>query len=75
MRDDGVYFHTHLSENLDEIDAGANRITVSAHYLDTYDGRCAGGGVSLLGRRSVFAHAVHCTGPVNWHGWPRPAAR
>jgi guanine deaminase len=60
VRGDGVYFHTHLSENLDEIDAVRTGYGVE-HYLDTYDGRCAGGGVSLLGRRSVFAHAVHCT--------------
>lgn len=60
VRADGVYFHTHLSENLGEIDAVRAGYGVQ-HYLDTYDGRCAGGGVSLLGRRSVFAHAVHCT--------------
>ncbi|CAM3467193.1 guanine deaminase [Mycobacterium frederiksbergense] len=57
---DGVYFHTHLSENRGEIEAVRADYGVE-HYLDTYDGRCAGGGVSLLGRRSVFAHAVHCT--------------
>lgn len=60
VRGDGVYFHTHLSENLAEIDAVRADYDVP-HYLDTYDGRCAGGGLSLLGRRSVFAHAVHCT--------------
>lgn len=60
VRADGVYFHTHLSENLGEIDAVRARYGVQ-RYLDTYDGRCAGGGVSLLGRRSVFAHAVHCS--------------
>ena len=35
-----------------------------ARYLDTYDGRflrgSREGGPSFLGRRSVFAHAVHC---------------
>lgn len=60
VRADGVYFHTHLSENLSEIEAVRADYGVQ-HYLDTYDGRCAGGGASLLGRRSVFAHAVHCT--------------
>lgn len=60
VRSDGVYFHTHLSENLGEIDAVRTGYGVE-HYLDTYDGRYAGGGASLLGRRSVFAHAVHCT--------------
>lgn len=60
VRADGVYFHTHLSENLGEIEAVRAGYGVQ-HYLDTYDGRCAGGGLSLLGRRSVFAHAVHCT--------------
>ncbi|KRD05349.1 guanine deaminase [Mycobacterium sp. Root265] len=60
VRTDGVYFHTHLSENIGEIDAVRAGYGVQ-HYLDTYDGRSAGGGVSLLGRRSVFAHAVHCT--------------
>jgi len=60
VRADGVYFHTHLSENLSEIEAVRADYGVQ-YYLDTYDGRCAGGGASLLGRRSVFAHAVHCT--------------
>ncbi|KAA0116877.1 guanine deaminase [Mycolicibacterium sp. P9-22] len=60
VRTHGVYFHTHLSENLDEIDAVRAGYGVE-HYLDSYDGRSTGGGVSLLGRRSVFAHAVHCT--------------
>src|SRR6478735_10658412 len=60
VRTDGVYFHTHLSENIGAIDAVRAGYGVQ-HSLDTYDGRSAGGGVSLLGRRSVFAHAVHCT--------------
>ncbi|MGU3499818.1 guanine deaminase [Mycobacterium sp. C31M] len=60
VRQRGVYFHTHLSENLSEIDAVRGSYGVE-HYLDTYDGRFAGGGLSLLGPRSVFAHAVHCT--------------
>ena len=60
VRADGVYFHTHLSENVSEIAAVRADYGVQ-HYLDTYDGRCAEGGPTLLGRRSVFAHAVHCT--------------
>jgi guanine deaminase len=60
VRADGVYFHTHLSENLGEIDSVRTGYGVQ-HYLDTYDGRTSSGGMSLLGRRSVFAHAVHCT--------------
>ncbi|GAA4396812.1 amidohydrolase family protein [Tsukamurella soli] len=55
VRDRGVYFHTHLSEN----DAGPDGEVASTcaaygvdRYLDAYDG--------FLGRRSVFAHAVHC---------------
>ncbi|CAN3131009.1 guanine deaminase [Mycobacterium sp. smrl_JER01] len=60
VRADGVYFHTHLSENVSEIQAVKASFNVD-HYLDTYDGRCAGGGRSLLGRRSVLAHAVHCS--------------
>ena len=39
--------------------------TGSQTYLDTYDGRhlpgSQTGGESLLGRRSILAHAVHCT--------------
>lgn len=68
VRDRGVYFHTHLSENnspgTGEVAAvrAAYRVT---DYLDTYDGRflpgSVVGGASLLGRRSVLAHAVHCT--------------
>ena len=68
VRDQGVYFHTHLSENAapDGGEVAAVRALYDADsYLDTYDGRfepgSAAGGESLLGRRSVFAHAVHCT--------------
>jgi guanine deaminase len=62
LRDTGVYFHSHLSENISEIAAVRSSYGVE-HYLDTYDGRFAEGssGGSLLGRRSVLAHAVHCT--------------
>lgn len=60
VRVGGVYFHTHLSENTDEIDSVRSSFGVR-DYLDTYDGRLTGGARSLLGRRSVFAHAVHCS--------------
>ncbi|WP_304116416.1 guanine deaminase [Mycolicibacterium bacteremicum] len=60
VRGTGVYFHTHLCENLGEIAAVRSDFGVQ-HYLDTYDGRLRDGGRSLLGRRSVFAHAVHCS--------------
>ena len=64
----GVYFHTHLSENAGpdggEVAAVRSSYAVDS-YLDTYDGRfepgSRTGGETLLGRRSVFAHAVHCT--------------
>jgi guanine deaminase len=67
MRGRGVYLTTHLSEN-----AGPHGGEVAAvraafgveRYLDVYDGRflpgSGQGGSSLLGRRSVLAHAVHC---------------
>ncbi|MDO3399966.1 guanine deaminase [Mycolicibacterium neoaurum] len=61
VRGSGVYFHTHLSENVAEIDAVRSGFGVQ-DYLDTYDGRLTDGARSLLGRRSIFAHAVHCTG-------------
>ena len=68
VRDRGVYFHTHLNENnrpgTGEIDTTKAVYQVDS-YLDTYDGKflpgSAVGGKSLLGRRSILAHAVHCT--------------
>ncbi|SOJ57429.1 Guanine deaminase [Mycobacterium simulans] len=67
VRDRGVYFHTHLNENnrpgTGEVDATKERYQVNS-YLDTYDGKflpgSAVGGSSLLGRRSIMAHSVHC---------------
>lgn len=67
MRDRGVYVHTHLNENnrpgTGEVDATKEAFGVHS-YLDTYDGKflpgSAVGGASLLGRRTVLAHAVHC---------------
>ncbi len=62
VRGAGVYFHSHLSENVREIAAVHETYGVQS-YLDTYDGRFEPGATahSLLGPRSVLAHAVHCT--------------
>ncbi len=67
VRDRGVFFHSHLNENnrpgTGEVDATKSDYGVHS-YLDTYDGKflsgSAVGGSSLLGRRSILAHAVHC---------------
>ena len=69
VRAEGVYFHSHLNENDrrgdGEIQAVRDLYGVEC-YLDTYDGRflsgSRSGGESLLGRRSILAHAVHCRG-------------
>ena len=66
-RDRGVYFTSHLNENArpgdGEIATVKKEYGVNT-YLDTYDGHflpgSKKGGESLLGRRSVMAHAVHC---------------
>ncbi len=68
VRDRGVYVHTHLNENNrpgdGEIDTVRKLFGVES-YLDTYDGRFLPGsrvgGAGLLGRRTIMAHAVHCT--------------
>ena len=49
----GVYMHTHLSENLQEIDWVKGLFPEQKGYLDVYDH------FELLGERSVFAHGVH----------------
>ncbi|WP_280492073.1 amidohydrolase family protein [Nocardia asiatica] len=67
VRERGVYFHSHLNENnrpgTGEVDATKQAYGVTT-YLDTYDGKflpgSAMGGKSLLGRRSILAHCVHC---------------
>ncbi len=67
VRDRGVYFHTHLNEDnrpgTGEIDETKRAYRVDTG-LDIFDGRflpgSGVGGSSLLGRRSIFAHAVHC---------------
>ncbi|CAD5994999.1 amidohydrolase family protein [Agreia sp. COWG] len=67
VRGDGVYFHSHLNENDRPGDgeiAAVQAVYETRTYLDTYDGRFLPdskvGGSSLLGRRSILAHAVHC---------------
>ncbi|OYT85519.1 MAG: guanine deaminase [Pseudomonas sp. PGPPP4] len=48
-----VYLHTHLSENLKEIDWVKALFPERSNYLDVYDH------FQLLGPRSVFAHGIH----------------
>jgi guanine deaminase len=48
-----VYVHTHLSENLSEVDWVKSLFPERSGYLDVYDH------YSLTGNRSVFAHSVH----------------
>ncbi len=67
FRDRGVYVHSHLNENdrpaTGEVDTTKQDFHVNT-YLDTYDGKflpgSAVGGKSLLGRRTILAHCVHC---------------
>jgi guanine deaminase len=67
VRDRGVYVHSHLNENnrpgTGEVDSTKQAYQVDT-YLDTYDGKflpgSAVGGKSLLGRRTILAHCVHC---------------
>ena len=67
VKDRGVYVHTHLTENdrpgTGEVDSTKQAYQVNT-YLDTYDGKFLPGskvgGKSLLGRRTIMAHAVHC---------------
>jgi guanine deaminase len=67
VRGRGVYVHTHLNENDRPGDGEIAAVLASfgtRSYLDTYDGLflpgSARGGSSLLGRRTILAHAVHC---------------
>jgi guanine deaminase len=63
----GVYVHSHLNENnrpgTGEVDSTRQAYQVDS-YLDTYDGKFLPGskvgGKSLLGRRTILAHSVHC---------------
>jgi guanine deaminase len=67
VKDRGVYVHSHLNENdrpgTGEVDSTKQAYQVNS-YLDTYDGKFLPGsrvgGKSLLGRRTILAHAVHC---------------
>ncbi|TNC84867.1 MAG: guanine deaminase [Alcanivorax sp.] len=49
----GVYLHTHLSENQEEVSWVKALFPQSRHYLDVYEQ------AGLLTRRSVFAHGIH----------------
>ncbi|MEE2729937.1 MAG: guanine deaminase [Pseudomonadota bacterium] len=49
----GVYLHTHLSENTNEVAWVQALFPEAANYLDVYDR------AGLLSRRSVFAHGIH----------------
>lgn len=48
-----LYMHTHLSENLKEIEWVKELFPERANYLDVYDHH------NLLSERSVFAHGIH----------------
>ncbi|MEW5686839.1 MAG: guanine deaminase [Pseudomonadota bacterium] len=50
----GVLMHTHMSENLGEIAEVARLFPRDRDYLAVYERH------GLVGRRSVFAHCVHC---------------
>ncbi|QHC70514.1 amidohydrolase family protein [Rathayibacter sp. VKM Ac-2801] len=67
VRGRGVYVHSHLNENDRPGDGEIAAVLGSfgtRSYLDTYDGLflpgSARGGSSLLGPRTILAHAVHC---------------
>jgi len=51
-KDKGIYMHTHLNENKDEIEL-AKELHGKDSYLDIY------AHANLLGPRSIFAHCVH----------------
>lgn len=51
----GTFVHTHVSENVSEIQWVRSLFPARAGYLDVYDH------YGLLGRRSVLAHGVHLT--------------
>ncbi|KAL4436216.1 hypothetical protein ABPG74_018200 [Tetrahymena malaccensis] len=52
-----TYIHTHLNENLQEVDWVKSLFPESENYLDVYDQS------NLVHKQSVFAHCVHCTQP------------
>lgn len=60
----GTLMQTHLAENLDEIEEVRRLFPDRRDYVDVYEH------FGLLGRRAVFAHAVH----LDERGWGRLAA-
>ncbi|MFC6670969.1 guanine deaminase [Marinobacterium aestuariivivens] len=50
---EGLYMHTHLSENRDEVEWVKSLFPQCSGYLDVYDH------YNLLSERSVFAHGIH----------------
>jgi guanine deaminase len=50
---DDVWIHTHLAENVEEVDAIARQYPDSRSYLDVYER------FGLLRRRSMFAHCLY----------------
>lgn len=50
---EGLYVHTHLAENADEVAWVAELFPHARSYLDVYEQ------AGLLSRRSVFAHGIH----------------
>ena len=50
-----VYLHTHLSENINEVEWVASLFPESKGYLDVYDR------AGLVGDKSIFAHGVQLT--------------
>ena len=50
-----VYLHTHLSENINEVEWVASLFPDSKGYLDVYDR------AGLVGDKSIFAHGVQLT--------------
>ena len=51
----GVYLHTHISENVNEVAWVKELFPESSGYLDAYDQ------AGLVRNRSVFAHGIHLT--------------
>ncbi|MFC3606244.1 guanine deaminase [Stutzerimonas tarimensis] len=49
----GLYMHTHISENRDEVAWVKSLFPERKNYLDVYDHH------GLIGARSVFAHGIH----------------
>jgi guanine deaminase len=52
---EGLYLQTHLAETLAELDWVQRLFPASRDYLDVYDR------FGLVGRRSLFGHAIHLT--------------